>query len=122
MVGKQLAGTWSVMLVFASFVFAPTWGSCVFRDCPTLGLVASLILSWSKSDMTQNQLVHDLARITGETVATIRHLGFSLADPDDISFDPERPRRRRRPHHTVNWDQLDAQREPYLPQRSRCRR
>ena len=71
--------------------------------------------------MTQNQLVHDLARITGETVATIRHLGFSVADPTDVSFDPEQPRRRRRPR-VMDWDRLDAQREPYLPQRSRCRR
>ena len=69
--------------------------------------------------MTQNQLVRAIARATGESLSTIRNLGFSVADPDDVSFDPERPRRRR-PRTVVDWDQLDAQRGAYLPQRSRC--
>ena len=69
--------------------------------------------------MTQNQLLRAIARATGESLSTIRSLGFSVADPDNVSFDPERPRRRR--PRSVDWDQLDAQRGSYLPQRSRCR-
>ena len=69
--------------------------------------------------MTQNQLNRMVALATGESLSTIRNLGFSVADPADVSFDPERPRRRSR---AVDWDELDSRREPYLPQRSRCRR
>ena len=67
--------------------------------------------------MTQSELDRSVARVTGESLSIIRSLGFSVADPDDISFDPERPRRRSR---TINWDRLDAQRGSYLPQRNRC--
>ena len=67
--------------------------------------------------MNQNQLNKAIIRATGEDLATIRRIGFSVADPDDVSFDPERPLRRPR---VVNWDRLDAQRGAYLPQRTRC--
>ena len=67
--------------------------------------------------MTQNQLDREIARATGESLSTIRSLGFSVADPDDVSFDPEQPRRRPR---ILNWDRLAAKRGSYLPQRSRC--
>ena len=70
--------------------------------------------------MTQDQLERSVARATGESLSTIRSRGFSVADPGDVSFDPERqPRRRLR---ILNWDRLDAQRGAYLPQRSRCRK
>ena len=65
--------------------------------------------------MTQYQLDHAVARATGESLATISRLGFGLADPAVVSYDPEAPRRPR----IVNWDRLDAQRPGYLPQRSR---
>jgi len=68
--------------------------------------------------MTQFDLNRAVARATGETLATSSRLGFSLADPDVVCYDPEpacRPR-------IVNWDRLDAQRGSYLPQRARCRR
>lgn len=39
--------------------------------------------------MTQAQLDRSVAAITGEARRTIRHLGFSLADPLDVAFDPE---------------------------------
>ena len=71
--------------------------------------------------MTQNQLNRMVALATGESLSTIRNLGFSIADPDDVSFDPEpeQPRCRLR---ILNWDRLDAKRGSYLPQRSRCQR
>jgi len=68
--------------------------------------------------MTQNQLHRAVARATGESLATIRSLGFDIADPDVVCHDPE-PNRRPR---IVDWDRLDAQRMAYLPQRARCRR
>ena len=71
--------------------------------------------------MTKNQIERAVARATGESVSTIRSLGFSVADPDNVSFDPERPLRRRPRIRIINWDRLDAQRGSYLPQRSRCR-
>ena len=71
--------------------------------------------------MTQNQINRDVARATGESLATIRSLGFSVADPDDVSFDPERPLRRRPRIRILNWDRLTAKRGGYLHQRSRCR-
>jgi hypothetical protein len=67
--------------------------------------------------MTQTELTRAVARATGESQSTIRDLGFGIADPDVVCHDPEPPRRPR----IVNWDRLDAQREAYLPQRSRSR-
>ena len=67
--------------------------------------------------MMQNQIDRDVARATGESLSIIRSIGFSIADPDNISFDPERS-----PHgpKSVDWDRLDAKRGAYLSQRSRC--
>jgi len=39
--------------------------------------------------MSQSELNHAVARSTGETFAEIEHLGFGLADPDQVAFDPE---------------------------------
>ena len=61
--------------------------------------------------MTQGNLDRAVARATGETVSTIRRLGFSLAAPDEMRPDPE-------PFpQVVDWDALDAQRVSYFPQR-----
>jgi len=68
--------------------------------------------------MTQNQLHHAVARATGESLTTIRSLGFGVADPAVVCHDPEPSSRPR----IVDWDRLDAQRTAYLPQRARCRR
>ena len=66
--------------------------------------------------MNQSQLDRAVARATGESLATIRRMGFSLFDPtatcDDLDALP-RPQ-------TVNWDRLDSHRPGYLPQRTRC--
>ena len=39
--------------------------------------------------MNCSQLEGAVARATGESRRTIRHLGFSLADPLEVGFDPE---------------------------------
>jgi hypothetical protein len=67
--------------------------------------------------MTQSQLDRAVARATGESLVTIRHMGFSplvpMATHEDLDALP-RPQ-------TVNWDRLDSHRPGYLPQRARCR-
>ena len=57
--------------------------------------------------MSQSRLDHDVARITGETKKTIARMGFSIADPESVHYDPEPPRRR---PWTIDWDELDARR------------
>ena len=39
--------------------------------------------------MTQSELNRAVSRATGETVTTIRELGFELADPAVVRHDPE---------------------------------
>ena len=39
--------------------------------------------------MTQQSLDRQIARATGESLATIRRLGFSIADPSLVVYDPE---------------------------------
>ena len=39
--------------------------------------------------MNQNAVYRAVAAATGETVRTIRHRGFSLADPLFVDHDPE---------------------------------
>jgi hypothetical protein len=53
--------------------------------------------------MTQRDLDRAVATVTGETVSEIHHLGFSLADPLDVRFDPE-PRR----PLVFDWDSMTA--------------
>jgi len=60
--------------------------------------------------MTQSELNHAVARSTGETVAEIKHLGFGLADPDEVAFDPEPDNGR-----YVDWDTTQAERHALLP-------
>lgn len=58
--------------------------------------------------MTQRELNRAVARATGETVSSICSMGFSLADPDEVRFDPEPsedPEDR-----IVDWDAVDAER------------
>lgn len=68
-----------------------------------------------RKTMTQSQLDRAVARATGEALSTVRHFGFSIADPKAVCHDPEPLRRPR----IVNWDRLDTQRMRYLPQRFR---
>ena len=57
--------------------------------------------------MNQSQLNRAVARATGETLDTISRLGFSIADPDSVHYDPEPSRRA---PQVVDWDELDARR------------
>ena len=60
--------------------------------------------------MNQSQLDRAVARATGETLGTISHLGFSIADPKSARYDPEPSRR---PPQVVDWDALDARRRQW---------
>jgi len=63
--------------------------------------------------MTQAELNRAVARATGETVTTIRDLGFSLADSEEAVHDPDS-------HdldaQVVDWDELDTRRSAVFPQ------
>jgi hypothetical protein len=60
--------------------------------------------------MTQAELEREIARSTGDSVATIRQRGFSLMQaPSPTPL-------------VVDWDELDAQRTAVLPQRSRMKK
>lgn len=61
--------------------------------------------------MSQAELERAVAQATGESRRTIHQLGFSVANPDTVCYDPEPPRR----GQTVDWDELDAQRTGLFP-------
>ncbi len=66
--------------------------------------------------MTQAELNRAVAQATGETVTTIRQLGFGIADPDDVFHDPQ-------PCdldiEAIDWDAYGAERYvPAFPQPS----
>jgi len=56
--------------------------------------------------MFQSDLYRSVSRATGESVATIKRLGFLIADPAQPISDPEAedlgP-------HVIDWDDLHAQ-------------
>jgi len=62
--------------------------------------------------VTQSQLNRAVARATGESIATIRSLGFGIVDPATDCHEPEplpwRPQ-------VVDWDERDANRYRVLP-------
>ncbi|QDU97643.1 hypothetical protein [Lignipirellula cremea] len=70
--------------------------------------------------MTQQELERLVANATGESLDDIRRMGFSLADPCDVHFDPE-------PDDMlptmVDWDQADLDRNVALVEQPpyRCR-
>lgn len=39
--------------------------------------------------MSQKDIDQAVASVTGENIGVIRSLGFGLADPFDVSYDPE---------------------------------
>lgn len=57
--------------------------------------------------MNQSQLDRAVARATGESLDTVSRMGFSIANPESVHYDPEPSRRR---PLVVDWDQLDARR------------
>jgi hypothetical protein len=56
--------------------------------------------------MQQNDLNRAVARATGETVATVKRLGFLLADPQD-AFVLEHPHDERLGPQVIDWDELE---------------
>ena len=65
--------------------------------------------------MNHAQLVRQVARATGESPCTIIGRGFNLVT-DVPQFDPEPSVRQ---PQTVDWDELDAERLAFFPQRGR---
>ena len=68
--------------------------------------------------MKQSELNRAVARATGETVSTIKRLGFLLADPSEC-LEPDSDKCG---PHVIDWDELEAQRDtgntwrpPYEP-------
>ncbi len=58
--------------------------------------------------MLQSDLYRELARATGETIATIKRVGFLVADPCELIADPEAE------HlgpHVIDWDEFQAKQE-----------
>ncbi len=57
--------------------------------------------------MRQSELYRSIAEATGETISTIKRLGFLIADPTQPITDPESeflgP-------HVIDWDDLHVQR------------
>ena len=51
--------------------------------------------------MTQAQLEREVSLATGEELAEIQRLGFSLADDLEPAFDPEPPTL----PHVIDWDE-----------------
>ena len=53
--------------------------------------------------MSQSELNEAIARSTGEDIQQVRRLGFSVADPLEVNFDPEpcdlEPQ-------VIDWDEL----------------
>ena len=69
--------------------------------------------------MTQNQLDRLVAEATGENLGEIQRLGFSLADPIDVEFDPEPDELS---PQMVDWDGIDLCRNVALVDQSPSRR
>lgn len=65
--------------------------------------------------MTQIQLDRAVAAVTGESRRVIRELGFSLADPWDVCFDPEPGDQALADQAKfLDWDAVDAERHAEL--------
>ena len=60
--------------------------------------------------MTQAQLNRAVASATGETISEIRRMGFGIADPEAVAFDPAPEEGR-----YVDWDAVDGQRCALMP-------
>lgn len=70
--------------------------------------------------MTQQELDNAVAEVTGETLCDVRRIGFSIADPLEVCFDPEPDDL---PPNIIDWDRLELERNyaMFSPRRSvRC--
>jgi hypothetical protein len=67
--------------------------------------------------MTQNELNRAVARATGESVSTVKGLGFLIDGPsreaEDFGDAESAPQ-------VIDWDQLDAERSGPIPGRPCC--
>ncbi len=57
--------------------------------------------------MRQSRINRMVARATGEDLREIRRMGFTIADPARVGYDPEPKKRRFR---TLNWDVVRRER------------
>jgi hypothetical protein len=57
--------------------------------------------------MSQKDIDQAVANVTGETIGVIRNLGFGIADPFEVRFDPES----RRPL-VLDWDSMSPSEWP----------
>lgn len=55
--------------------------------------------------MKQADINREVARATGESVATVKRLGFLIADPDEPIGDPNAPELGGR---VIDWDDFDC--------------
>lgn len=64
--------------------------------------------------MTRSRIERAVARATGESLSTIKRLGFSMAEPAAADCDdpPELP-------NIIDWDVLQEQRVGLFPHRGR---
>ncbi len=70
--------------------------------------------------MTQRQLNRAVAKATGENIGTIHHMGFSVADPEQVRFDPEPSDVRAIEDRIIDWDRHECRRNvPIVPLRCR---
>jgi len=53
--------------------------------------------------MTQTELDRAVANVTGESPRTVSRLGFTIADPDIVDFDPEPDDT---PPQYLDWEQM----------------
>ncbi len=60
--------------------------------------------------MKQNDLNRAIARVTGETVATVKRLGFLLAEPGDVPFHPDDEALG---PHVLDWDEPEPDEPDY---------
>jgi len=56
--------------------------------------------------MTQRDLNRAVARATGESPCVISRLGFGIADPPTVDFDPEPYDRRATQDKHLDWDEF----------------
>lgn len=54
--------------------------------------------------MLQADLYRDISQVTGETIATIKRLGFLIADPSEPISDPEAESLG---PHVIDWDEMN---------------
>ncbi|QDT33966.1 hypothetical protein [Thalassoglobus polymorphus] len=57
--------------------------------------------------MTQVEIDNAVAEVTGETLCDVRRIGFSIADPLEVCFDPEPDDL---PPNIIDWDELELER------------